>query len=83
MEIKVRIMKSPKIAITVVTVGLIIFTWLCNSRLNVPAGLLFIFLFILQIGLLWMVYTILKYGKASTKTFDDHFYEDANLKNLP
>jgi hypothetical protein len=63
-------MKSPKISITIVTIGLVIFLYLCNSHLNVPTFFLVGFLVLLQAGLLWMVYTILKFGKSSNHTFD-------------
>ena len=35
------------------------------------------------VALLWMVYKILKNGKSSTRTFDEYFYEDMDLKPLP
>jgi hypothetical protein len=69
-------MKSPKVSIAVVTTGLIIFLYLCNSHLNVPTFFLVGFLILLQAGLLWMVYTILKFGKPSNHTFEDRMYED-------
>jgi hypothetical protein len=69
-------MKSPKVAITLVTAGLVIFLYLCNSHLNVPTLFLVAFLITLQAGFIWMVYTILKFGKPSNHTFEDKFYED-------
>ncbi|HEY0654310.1 MAG TPA: hypothetical protein VGD65_14320 [Chryseosolibacter sp.] len=69
-------MKSPKVSITLVTAGLVIFLYLCNSHLNVPTFFLVGFLILLQTGFLWMVYTILKFGKPSKHTFDDKMYED-------
>lgn len=69
-------MKSPRVAISLVTAGLVIFLYLCNSHLNVPTFFLVGFLVVLQAGFLWMVYTILKFGKPSNHTFDEKFYED-------
>ncbi len=69
-------MKSPKVAISLVTAGLVIFLYLCNSHLNVPTFFLVGFLILLQTGFLWMVYTILKFGKPSNHTFDEKMYDD-------
>ncbi|HEY0743215.1 MAG TPA: hypothetical protein VGD40_17225 [Chryseosolibacter sp.] len=69
-------MKSPKVSISLVTAGLVIFLYLCNSHLNVPTFFLVGFLILLQTGFLWMVYTILKFGKPSNHTFDQKMYED-------
>jgi hypothetical protein len=63
-------MNSPRVSITLVTIGLVIFLYLCNSHLNVPTAFLVGFLILLQAGFLWMVYTILKFGKPSNHTFD-------------
>lgn len=69
-------MKSPRVAISLVTAGLVVFLYLCNSHLNVPTFFLVGFLIVLQGGFLWMVYTVLKFGKPSNHTFDEKFYED-------
>jgi hypothetical protein len=74
-------MKSPRRAITMVTAGVIIFTILCNSRLNIPTSILIGFLLVLHVGLIWMVITILKYGKPSGHTFDERMYDDVNFKS--
>ena len=31
----------------------------------------------------WMVYRVLKDGVESTKTFDEYFYEDSDIRRLP
>jgi hypothetical protein len=77
---KYSFMKSPKNAITIVTAGVIIFTILCNSRLNIPTSFLIAFLLVLHVGLIWMVFTILKHGKPSNHTFDDRMYDDMNFR---
>ena len=74
-------MKSPKNAITIVTIVVVIFTVLCNSGLNIPTGFLIAFLFILHVGLVWMVISILKFGKTSNYTFNDRFYNDVPFKS--
>ena len=33
--------------------------------------------------LIWMVYRVLKDGVPSTRTLDEHFYEDAGMHRLP
>jgi hypothetical protein len=73
-------MKSPKNAITIVTLGAVIFTILCNSRLNIPTGFLIAFLFILHVGLVWTVISILRFGKPSNHTFNNRLYDDAQFK---
>ncbi len=32
---------------------------------------------------IWMVYSVLKYGKPYEKTFDEYFYCDSDKKRLP
>jgi hypothetical protein len=73
-------MKSPKKAITIVTAGAIIFTILCNSHLNIPTEFLIAFLLVLQIGMIWMMFIIFKYGKPSNHSFHDRMYDDANFR---
>jgi hypothetical protein len=65
-------------AISITTIGLLIFTILCSVEALVPLGSLLIFLFLLNIGLVWMVITILKNGDPSPHLFDKRFYEDAD-----
>lgn len=66
-------------SVLLVTSGMIIFTILCNANLNIPTGYLLVFLFLLHIGLIWMVVTILRHGKPSGKTFDQQYYDDVKL----
>jgi hypothetical protein len=73
-------MKSPKFAISVVTMGMVIFTILCNSNLNVPTSFLIAFLLILHVGLIWMVMAILKFGKSSGHTFENRMYDDMDFQ---
>ena len=56
-------MKSSKNAILIVTLGMVVFIALCNSKLNVPTGFLIGFLLALHAGLIWMIITILRHGK--------------------
>lgn len=29
---------------------------------------------------LWLVYTVLRFGQASGRTFDEYFYDDVNIR---
>ncbi len=70
-------MKKINFAITVTTLGLILFIFLCSLSLSV------IFLQLFSFGLtgclIWMVITILKNGQPPAERFDDKFYEDKDL----
>jgi len=70
-------MEKVSLSITVTTLGLLFFVILCS--LPVSLSFLQLYLFALIGSLLWMVITILKNGKPSSHTFDDRFYDDADL----
>jgi hypothetical protein len=74
-------MKSPKNVIAIVSAGVIIFTFLCNSHLNIPTSFLIAFLLVLHVGLIWVVFTILKHGKPSGHTFNKNGWDDIKFKN--
>jgi hypothetical protein len=69
-------MNKVNFSVALTTTLFFIFTVLCL----VPSGtsLLFLnfFLFLLMGLLIWMVYTVLKYGEPSKHTFDEKFYDD-------
>jgi hypothetical protein len=66
-------------SISVVTGTLLVFAVLCGAEVSIPMGGLLVFLLLFNIGLVWMVITILKEGKESGNRFDDKFYEDVDL----
>jgi hypothetical protein len=66
-------------SISLVTGGLLVFTVMCSPLLKIPFAILFLFLLLLQGGLIWMVITILKKGEPSSHTFSERFYDDADL----
>lgn len=70
-------MEKIGVPITVTTLGLLFFVILCS----LPLSLLFLqlYLFFLTGSLIWMVIAILKNGKPSSHTFEDRFYDDADL----
>ena len=53
-------MKDCKYSIPIVLVGMLIFTLICNSRIDVPSELLLAFLALLHAGMIWIVVTILR-----------------------
>lgn len=74
-------MRNPWFSILLVTIYLAVYVVVTSFTDNFQwALIMFIFSPIL---VLWMVYTVLKYGKASDKKFDDHFYEDFNYRKIP
>jgi hypothetical protein len=74
-----RAMSKMHYSISLITGGLLGFIILCSPLLRVPFGILLFCLLLLQGGLIWIVITILKNGQCSTHTFDEKFYDDADL----
>jgi hypothetical protein len=72
-------MNRVSIAVALESLALLIFTVICSPAVSVPIGFLILFLLALQIGLLWMVVTILKHGVPSHNTFEEKFYEDKDF----
>jgi hypothetical protein len=72
----VAVMNKVKFAVSFVTGAFVVFTILCSPAVAFPIGFLLLFLFILQVSLVWMILTILKSGTPSNHTFDEKFYED-------
>ena len=70
-------MEKISFSITITTLGLALFIVLCSLSLSLI--FLQLYLFGLTGCLIWMVITILKNGKPSSKTFDERFYEDSDL----
>lgn len=67
-------MKKPKIAIAIVTVYLLVFQ--LALRTSISLTIIFGMLSASPFFILYMVYTVLKYGKPSQYTFDERFYDD-------
>ena len=63
-------MNNCKYSILIVTAGMILFTVLCNSRVDVPSELLLGFLALLHVGMIWMVVTILKDSKPPLQNYN-------------
>lgn len=74
-------MRSPTLSVSFVTAYLLVYAAIAIFGNNAGLALaLFIFSPIL---VLWMVYTVLKYGKPSGRTFDEYFYDDVDLERIP
>jgi hypothetical protein len=65
-------MSNCKYSILFVTAGMLIFTILCNSKINVSTEFLLGFLALLHVGMIWMVVTILKYSKPQVRKSDSN-----------
>ena len=74
-------MRNPSISVSFVTLYLVIYALLATFT-SFERGVMLMFL-LSPILVLWMVYTVLKYGKPSNKRFDEHFYEDYDCKKIP
>jgi len=70
-------MKKIRFAVGVTTLGLVAFVVLCS----LPIAIVWLQLahLVLTGSLIWMVITILRNGEPSRYTFDERFYEDADL----
>ena len=74
-------MRNPRFSILFVTTYLLVYA-IVASFTDYFQWALIMFIFS-PILILWMVYTVLKYGKPSNKTFDEHFYEDFDYRKIP
>lgn len=72
-------MDKPSFSISVVSGAFLVFIVLCSPIVSIPLAVLISYLLLLHVGLVWMVISILKYGKESRHTFDKRFYDDADL----
>ena len=53
------------------------------STLPVEFGIVFLAFLISQGLLIWMVFSILKDPRKSSRTFDEYFYEDVDIRKVP
>jgi len=67
-------MSKIKIPIILTTIILLIYAF--STQMEVSYSIIFTLFIIVNAAFLWMVYAILKHGKASEKSFDEYFYED-------
>jgi hypothetical protein len=77
LSVEARTMNKINLSISITTLGLVAFVVLCSLSLSIV--FLQLYLFGLTGCLIWMVITILKNGEPSSHTFEDRFYEDADL----
>ena len=72
-------MKNIGPAVIGTTIYLIFYTMM--PSLGIAMNLIFLFFFIGNALLIYMVYVVLKYGKAPKKTFEEgYWYDDLNKK---
>lgn len=77
----VQFMSKSAFSITVTSVVVLVYVIL--STLPVGFPLVFMAMLISQILLVWMVVSILKDKRESTRTFDRYFYEDVDIRRDP
>ena len=74
-------MNKSAFSVTVTTVVVMLYVIL--STLPVSFGIVFFAMLVSQGLLVWMVVSILKDTRKSTRTFDDYFYEDVDIHKSP
>lgn len=71
-------LKNPNFAATLTTLYLLVYT-IVTVNAWAPDTSLLMFLFS-PVLVLWLVYTVLKYGEPSGRTFEEYFYDDVNIR---
>ncbi len=69
--------KNPTFAAVFSTAYLLFFVALVVADYADAAAVLFMLSPLLVI---WLVYTVLRYGEASGRTFDEYYYDDVNIR---
>jgi hypothetical protein len=69
-----------KSAFSVTVTTLVVILYVVLSTLPLGFGITFFAMLVSQGLLIWMVISILKDRRESTRTFDDYFYEDADIR---
>ena len=69
--------KNPTFAALFSSAYLVIFTILVALGYSDTASVL---LFLMPLLVVWLVYIVLRYGKASERTFDEYFYDDVEIR---
>lgn len=65
-----------KIQFPIVVSTILVFGFALGSGLEINYAVLGMFFIVVHVAFFWMVYSILKNGEPSNKSFDDYFYED-------
>jgi hypothetical protein len=69
-----------KTTTSVIVTTIVVLAYTIISTLPVSFSLVFSAMIASQGLLVWMVITILKDKRTSTRTFDEYFYDDTNIK---
>lgn len=72
-----------KSAFSVSVTSVVVLGYVILSTLPVSFSLVFLALIVSQVLLVWMVISILKDRRESTRTFDQYFYEDVDIRKDP
>ncbi len=70
-------MKNPGFVIALVTAYLVFFV--ASPYLGVPGNIIIFMFAFSPVMVLYMVYVVLRYGKASGNTFEERFYDDVEV----
>lgn len=71
-------LKSPRFALWFVSLFLLVYT--AGASAGMPYGIVTFMFLLSPVLVLWLVYSVLRYGKPSGRTFDEYFYDDANIR---
>ena len=69
-----------KAGVSVLLTSTVVLVYVIISTLEVQFGIVFLSMLLSQALLIWMVITILKDKRKSTRTFDEYFYEDVDIR---
>lgn len=71
--------RNPGFVSSVTTIYLFVYTII--AFLGFSDDLAVIMFLLSPVFVIWMVYTVLRYGTPTTRTFDTHFYDDASIRS--
>lgn len=69
-----------KMTISIIATTSCVLLYVILASLPTAFPLVFLLLLLSQCLLVWMVIRILKDNRPSTRTFDEYFYEDADIR---
>jgi len=70
-------LKSPSFVAVFSIIYLFVFILIVSLGYGDPAMAMFL---LSPILVLWLVYSVLRYGEPSGRTFDEYFYDDVNIR---
>lgn len=69
-----------KLKVPVIFVSILVLIYAVSPQIGFSDTAVILFSLLLPVPVIWMVYRILKDGTPSSKTWEEHFYEDHSYK---